>query len=145
MSAMIGTKIYPRKRRTYFFLATYAILAFIGGVLAVQPVIRNQDPPAAAGFVLIFGAGMFVVTLLKSRRPQVSVFQDFLALDQTRTKQLVRYRNISSVSRPDRMRIVVTLREEGVKQDVTIWLKELDPAEVDALYDFLQNRRWKGN
>lgn len=107
--------------------------------------MRGQNPPAAAGFMLIFGAGMFFLTLSKSRKPQVSIYQDFLELSQTRKKQLIRYRNLTGVTRPDKMKIVVTLREDGEKKEIPIWLKDLDAADIEKLYDFLLNKGWKGN
>jgi hypothetical protein len=122
----------------------YAVLALAGAALIVQSVARDEKPSNAAGFMLIFGAGMSIMTLVKSRRPQVEVHEDFLTLNQARTTQLVRYRDIATVSRPDRNRLVVTLREDNGRRDVTIWLKELDMADVEKLADFLSQMRRKG-
>jgi hypothetical protein len=79
----------------------YALLALAGGALMVQSVARDEKLNAA-GFMVIFGAGMAIMTLVKSRRPQVEVNEDFLTLNQSRAQQLVRYRNISAVTRPDK-------------------------------------------
>ena len=141
---MIGTKLYTKKSRVYFFLLMYGILALAGGALVVESVTRGEKLSNAAGFMVIFGAGMFIMTLVKSRRPQVAVHEDFLSLNQSRVTQLVRYRNIVTVSRPDRNRLIVTLREDGVRKDVTIWLRELDKADGDKLADFLSQMRRKG-
>jgi hypothetical protein len=92
--------------------------------------------------MLIFGAGMFFLTIAKVMRPQVSVFQDFLELRQSRTPQLVRFRNITAVSRPDTKRLVITLREDNAKKEVTVWLKDLDDADVLRLEEFLRNKGW---
>jgi hypothetical protein len=99
---MIGAKLYTKKSRIYFFLLMYALLALAGGALVVQSI----------------------VTLVKSRRPQVEVNEDFLTLKQASTPQLVRYRHIETVTRPDKNRLSVTLYEDGVRKDVTIWLRE---------------------
>ena len=142
---MIGTKVYRKRSQVYFFLAMYGILASAGGSLMAQAIVRGQSVTAAAGFMVIFGAGMFTLTLLKSRKPQISVFEDFLELNQSRTKQLVRYRNITAVSQPDKNRLVVTLREDDGKKDAIIYLKELDPSDVEKLSEFLRQKRGKGH
>jgi len=140
---MIGTKLYTEKSRVYFFLLMYGILALAGGTLVVQSIARDEKLSNAAGFMVIFGAGMFIMTLVKSRRPEVAVYEDFLTLNQSRTPQLVRYRNIVTVSRPDKNRLIVTLREDDVRNDVTIWLRELDKTDGDKLADFLSQMRGK--
>lgn len=141
---MTGTKIYPKKSGVYFFLIMYGILTGMGGFMIAQAISRNQGPSGAAGFMVIFGVGMFILTLVKAGRPQVVLLQDFLELRQSRNLQLVRYRNIVGVTRPDRNRIDVTLREENAKKVVTIWLKELDPADVERLAEFLAAKVRKG-
>lgn len=141
---MTGTKIYQKKSQTYFFLVMYGILSLGGVALIYQAVMRNQAASNAAGFMIIFGLGMFVLTLVKSRRPQIYIREDFLELNQSRAKELVRYRNITKVSRPDKNRLVITLREDKWKKDVVVWLKELDPADVGRLYEFLESKSSKG-
>lgn len=140
---MIGTKIYTRKSRVYFFLLMYAILALAGGALMVQSVARDEKLSNAAGFMVIFGAGMAIMTLIKNRRPQVEVNEEFLTLKQSGIPQILRYRNLAGISRPDKSRLVVTLYEDGVRKDVTIWIRELDKADVDKLADFLSEMRRK--
>lgn len=142
---MIGTKIYQKRSQVYFFLAMYGILSVAGGSLMAKAVVSGQSVTGAAGFMVVFGAGMFILTLLKSRKPQISIFEDFLELNQSRKKQLVRYRNITALSQPDKNRLVVTLREEGRKNEVTIWLKDLDPSDVENLSGFLTQKRGKGH
>lgn len=141
---MIGTKLYQKKSQVYFFLAMYGILSAAGIFLTAQSLKLGQTPSNAAGFMLVFGVGMLILTLVKSRKAQVSVYEEFLELDQSRSKQLLRYRNISAVSRPDKKRLVVTLREDGIKKDIVIWLKELDPADIDKLAEFLNMKKGKG-
>jgi hypothetical protein len=140
---VIGTKLYPKKSRFYFLLIMYGVLAIAGGILVYRSISQKQNLPGAAGFMVIFGAGMFFLTLAKMMRPQVSVFQDFLELKQTRATQLVRFRNITGVSRPDKNRLVITLREDNTKKEMTIWLKDLAEPDVLQLEDFLRNKGWK--
>jgi len=134
---MTGTKIYQKKSQTHFFLVMYGILSLAGFALIVQSVMRNQIASNAAGFMIIFGVGMFILTIVKSRKPRVSISEDFLELNQSRTKLIVRYRHITKVSRPDRNRLVITLREDNWKKDVVIWLKELETADIEKLSEFL--------
>ena len=141
---MVGARLYQKKSQVYFFLLMYGILALAGGGLAARSFMLGEGASNAAGFMLIFGIGMFILTFMKGRRPQVSVFEDFLELTQSRAKQLVRYRNVTSVSRPDRKRLVVTLREDDGRKDIVIWLRELDPADVEKLEDFLRQRKGRG-
>jgi len=142
---MIGTKIYQKRSQVYFFLAVYGILAIAGGSVMTLAIVRGQSVTGAAGFMVIFGAGMFILTLLKSRRPQISICGDFLELNQSRAKQLVRYRNIAAVSQPDKNRLVVALREDNGKKDVVIYLKELEPSDIERLGEFLRQKRGKGH
>jgi len=119
-------------------------MAVIGFVLIAQAVMRNQTASNAAGFMIIFGVGMFILTLVKSRKPQVYLCEDFLELNQSRTKQVVRYRNITKVSRPDKNRLVLSLWEDGSKKEAVIWLKELDAADIEKVSDFLAAKSMKG-
>ena len=141
---MVGTKIYQKKPQAYFFLVMYGLMAILGSVLIAQAVMRNQTASNAAGFMIIFGGGMFILTLIKSRRPQVYLCEDFLELHQSRKKQIVRYRNITKVSRPDRNRLVLSLWEDGTRKEAVIWLKELAPADVEKVSDFLAAKSMKG-
>jgi len=138
---MIGTKLYTKKKRVYLFLVLYAILTAIGVLLSAQAFSRTEPLSGSVGFMVIFGAGMFILTLVNSRQPQVTVHADFLEVKQSRTKQLLRYRNIVKIGRPDKNRLVVTLREDGDRKEMTIWLKELEETEIDKLTDFLNQEK----
>lgn len=138
---MIGTKLYTKRGQVYLFLALYALLAAAGGLLVAQSISRNETPSGASGFMVIFGAGMCIMTLIKSRQPQVSVHADFLELHQSRAKQLIRYRNIVNIARPDKKRLVVTLYESGSRKEITVWTKELEPGEIDRLEQFLSEEK----
>ncbi len=141
---MIGTKIYQKTSQALFFLVMYGVLALGGIALIVQAVMKNQTATNAAGFMIIFGLGMFILTLVKSRRPQIHIREDFLELNQSREKQLVRYRNIVKVARPDKNRLVITLREDNWKKEVVVWLKELEPHDSDRLAAFLETKCGRG-
>ena len=141
---MIGTKLYQRKSQARFFLAMYVLLALAGGGLATLSIRSGQDVSGASGFMMIFGLGMAINTLIKSRKAQVSVHDEHLEVNQSRTPRTVRYRDMTGISRPDRNRLVITHRGERGERNEVIWLKELDPAEVGRLYDFLTKRRGKG-
>ena len=141
---MVGTKLYTKKSLVYVHLFLYGVLALAGGVFLGQAVSRGEKPSGMLGFVVVFGMGMFVMTLVKSRRPQVAVYKDFVELRQSRMPQLVRYRNLVAVSRPDQKRLVLTLHEDNDRKFVTVWLKELSKSDSDLLADFLANNRGKG-
>ena len=127
----------------YLFLLLYVILAIVGGFLSAQSFSRNEPLSASVGFMVIFGAGMCIMTLIKSRQPQVSVHKDFLEVLQSRTKQLIRYRNIISITRPDKKRLVITLHEDRSRKDATIWLRELEESDIDKLAEFLSQEKGK--
>lgn len=93
--------------------------------------------------MLVFGAGMFILTLIKSRKPLVLVFEDFMEVRQSRKPDLVRYRNIISVSRKGKDRLVITLREDGSRREVTVWLKELEITDIERLDVFLSGKGFK--
>lgn len=140
---MIGESLYSRKSRLYAFLALQAALAIAGGFFAFLAIQRGAKPGNTEGFMMVFGAGMFIVTLLKGRKPQVVLREDFIEVNQSRKVQLVRYRNIVSVNQPDSNRLVVTLREDGERKNVTLWLRDLEKSDGDRLADFLLTRKWK--
>ena len=140
---MVGARLYQKKSQARFFLAMYGLLALAGCVLAALAVRSNQNVPGAAGFMIVFGLGMAVSALIRSRKAQVSVHEDFVEVHQSRTPRTVRYRNMTAVSRPDKNRLVVTLREDGGTRNEVVWLKQLDPIEVDKLHDFLVKARGK--
>jgi hypothetical protein len=142
-SIVSGTKLYPAKGRNYLFLALYAILAAAGSVIIAQSLSRNENPSGTSGFMVIFGVGMFILILLKSRKPQVSLYEEYLELNQSRKPIYIYYKKIVSVSRPDKNRLVVKLWEEGVRKDVTIWLKELDKADIERLEAALSEKSRK--
>lgn len=138
---MIGKKLYARRDRVYIFLVLYAILAVAGGLVIAQSFSRSEPPSGTSGFLVIFGAGMCILTLIKSRQAQVSVHKDFLELHQSHTKQLIRYRNIVNIVRPDKKRLVVTLYEDRSRKEVLIWTKDLEESEIDQLADFLSQEK----
>ena len=140
---MIGTKLYQKKSQASFFFAMYGMLALAGGALAVHSVRSGKSVSGVAGFMIVFGLGMAVNTLIRSRKAQVAVHEDFIEVNQSRTPRTLRYRNMTAVSRPDKNRLVVTLREDGGVKNEVVWLKELDPVEVDKLHDFLVQARGK--
>jgi len=142
---MIGARLYQRKSQAYFFVTMYGLLALVGGGMAALSVRNKQSVPGAAGFMVVFGLGMAALSLVKSRKAQVSVHEDFLEVNQSRAVRSLRYRNMTAVSRRDKNRLLVTLRENGVVKNEVIWLKELDPVDVGKLHDFLKIRRGKGN
>lgn len=141
---MVGTRLYMKKSLVYFHLLMYGLLALSGGFLLGKAFSRGEKASGVLGFVVAFGIGMFVMTLVKSRRPQVAVHKDFMELRQSRMPQMVRYRNLVAVSRPDQKRLVLTLHEDNERKYVTVWLKELSRPDVDLLEDFLVKSRGKG-
>lgn len=141
---MIGTKLHQKKSQAYVLLSLYGLLAVTGGVLAALSISNGQNVSGAAGFMVIFGLGMAVNTLIRSRKAQVSVYEDFLEIDQSRTVRTLRYRNITGVSRPDKRRMIITLREDGAIRNEVVWLNDLEPADVERLGAFLAKAKGKG-
>ena len=141
---MIGTKLYQKKSRAYAFSAMYGLLAIVGSSMATISIRNKQNVSGAVGFMIVFGLGMAVNTLIKSRKAQVSVYEEFLDVNQSRTVRSLRYRNMTGVSRPDKNRLIITLREDGAVKNEVIWLKELEPVEAQMLHDFLKERKGKG-
>jgi hypothetical protein len=141
---MIGTKLYQKKSQAYLFIALYGLLAIVGSSMATMSVQNKQNVSGAVGFMIVFGLGMAVNTLIKSRKAQVSVHEEFLDVNQSRTVKSLRYRNMTGVSRPDKNRLIITLREDGAVKNEVIWTKELEPAEVELLYGFLTKSKGKG-
>lgn len=141
---MIGTKLYQKKSQAHLFIALYGLLAVVGSSMATLAIRNQKNVSGAVGFMIVFGLGMAVNALIKSRKAQVSVHEEFLEVNQSRTPRTLRYRTMTAVSRPDKNRILVTLREDGAIKNEVIWTKELDPLEAGELYDFLTKKRGKG-
>ena len=141
---MIGTKLYQKKSQAYLFIALYGLLAVVGSSMATLSIRNKQNVSGAVGFMIVFGLGMAINAMIKSRRAQVSVHEEFLDVNQSRTVKSLRYRNMTGVSRPDKNRLIVTLREDGAVKNEVIWTKELEPVEVEMLYDFLTKQEREG-
>lgn len=141
---MIGMKLYQKKSQAYLFIALYGLLAVVGSSLATLSIQKQQNVSGAVGFMIVFGLGMAVNALIKSRRAQVAVHEEFLDVNQSRVVKTLRYRNMTGVSRPDKNRLIVTLREDGAVKNEVIWTKEFEPAEVELLYGFLTRSKGKG-
>lgn len=141
---MIGTKLYQKQSQAYFFIAMYVLLALVGCGMAALSMRNRQNVSGVVGFMIVFGLGMAVNALVKSRRIQVAVHEEFLDVNQSRAVRSLRYRNMTGVSRPDKNRLVITLREDGTVKNEVIWLKELEPIEAQKLHDFLKDRKGKG-
>jgi hypothetical protein len=77
---------------------------------------------------------MFVMTLIRSRRPQVAAYKDFMELRQYQMRQLVPYRNLVAVSRPDQKRLALALREDRIGGTDRL-AKELSRSDSDLLAD----------
>lgn len=142
--AMTGTRLYQKKSQAYLFISLYGLLAIMGSSMATLAIRNQQNVSGAVGFMIVFGLGMAVNALIKSRKAQVAVHEEFLDVNQSRTPRSLRYRNMTGVSRPDKNRLIVTLREGGAVKNEVIWTKELDPAEVELLYAFLTKSKGKG-
>ena len=141
---MIGTKLYQKKSQVYLFLTLYGLLALVGCGMAALSIRNKQNVSGGVGFMIVFGLGMAVNTLIKSRKAQVSVYEDFIEVDQSRTPRTLRYRDMTGVSKPNKNRLVITFREAGATKNEVIWTKELDPIDVGRLYDFLTKSKGKG-
>ena len=141
---MIGMKLYQKKSQAYLFIAMYGLLAIIGSSLATLSIRKQQNVSGVVGFMIVFGLGMAINTLVKSRKAQVAVHEDFMEVDQSRSPRTLRYRNMTAVSRPDKNRLVITFREAGTTKNEVIWTKELDPVDVGKLYEFLTKSKGKG-
>lgn len=141
---MIGAKLYQKKLQAYLFIGLYGVLAIVGSTMATLSIGNKQNVSGAVGFMIVFGFGMAVNALIKSRRAQVSVHEEFMDVNQSRTVRSLRYRNMTGVSRPDKNRLIITLREDGAVKNEVIWLKELEPVDIQNLHDFLTRRKGKG-
>ncbi len=140
---MVGSRLYQNRKRVLFFLITYGLLGVLGVGLIMFSLIQGHELSGAEGFMLVFGAGMFLVTLFKSKKPVVLVYDEVLELKQTNKAEYVRFRNISAVRRPADDRLVLTVRDGHDKKDVTIWLKYLNSDDAERLADFLIQKKWK--
>jgi len=140
---MIGTKIYQKKTTVFFFLAAYGILTAIGISILAVGLSRGQNASGTAGFMTIFGAGMFIRTWLKSKKPFILILDEQIELNQLNKPEYIRYKNISNVDRPDDKRLVLSVRDGHQIKKVTIWLKNLEHSDAVALTDFVVKKRWK--
>lgn len=140
---MIGSKLYQKKERLYLFLALYGILAILGVIFSLMMAIRNQDPSAGAGFMIVFGAGMCAATYIRSRKPVVVVQEEQLELNQTNKPEYVRYKDITSVEQRGTGQIVLKVRDGHTPRMVIIYSKYLETQEAERLAVFLKKKGWK--
>ena len=139
----IGAKLYQKRSRVRFFLITYAVLAAIGAALIILALLQEQSAPGVAGFTLSFGAGMTILTWIKSRRPQITVRDEHLELHQQNKPVIVRYKSISNVTHAKDGRLVLAIREGHDIKNITVWLKMLEDADAEHLVNFCKNKGWK--
>ena len=140
---MIGSKLYQKKERLYLFLALYAILALLGVVYSIVIIMRNQAIPGAAGFMIVFGAGMCIQTYLKGRKPVVVIEGERLELNQTNRPEYVRYKDITGVEQRDGGQIVLMIRDGHTPRKVIIYGKYLEKKDAEQLAVFLSKKGWK--
>ncbi|NTW58321.1 MAG: hypothetical protein HGA43_04055 [Nitrospirae bacterium] len=140
---MIGTKLYQKKERLYLFLALYGILAMLGTAYSIVMVTRGQDPSGAAGFMIVFGAGMCIRTYVRGRKPVVEVQEERLELNQTNRTEYIRYKDITSVERRDAGQIVLKVRDGHTPRKVIIYGKYLEKKNAEQLAAFLGKKGWK--
>jgi len=140
---MIGSKLYQKKERLYLLLALYGVLALLGAAYSVVMVMREQDPSAGAGFMIVFGVGMCIQTYLKSRKPFVVVEEERLELNQTNKPEYVRYKDITSVEHDAAGQTVLKVRDGHKPRKVLIYSKYLEKKDAELLATFLQKKGWK--
>jgi hypothetical protein len=140
---MIGSKLYQKKERFYLFLVLYGVLAVLGIIYSLMMAIRNQDPSAGAGFMIVFGAGMCIRTFLKGRKPVVVVQEERLELNQTNRPEYVRYKDITSVEQRGTGQIVLKVRDGHTPRAVIIYGQYMEKKDAEQLAVFLKKKRWK--
>ena len=140
---MIGTKMYQKKERTYLFLGLYGILALLGIIYSIVMITRDQNPPSAAGFMVVFGVGMCIQTYLKSRKPFVVVQEERIELNQTNRPEYVRYKDITGVEQRKGGQIVLKVRDGHTPRMVIIYGKFLEEKDAEQLFKFLDKKGWK--
>jgi hypothetical protein len=140
---MIGMKFYQKKERTYLFLALYGILALLGIAFSAVVISRGQNPPAAAGFMFVFGLGMCIQTYLRSRKPFVVIQEERLELNQTNKPEHVRYKDITGVEQRNAGQIVLKVRDGHKPRMVIIYSKFLEKKDAEQLAEFLVKKGWK--
>ena len=140
---MIGSKLYQKKQRLYLFIALYGILAVLGIAYSIVMVMRDQDPSGAAGFMVIFGAGMAILTWVKGRKPLVALYDDRLELNQTNRTEDVRYKDITGVEQNDAGQLVLKVRSGHTPKVTIIYSKYLEEKDAEQLAAFLMKKGWK--
>ena len=140
---MIGSKLYQKKERLYLLLGLYGILAVLGLSYSIMVAMRNQDPSAGAGFMIVFGAGMCIATYIRSRKPVVIVQEERLELNQTNRPEHVRYKDITNVEQRGKEQIVLSVRDGHTPRKVIIYGTYLEKKEAEQLWVFLKKKEWK--
>lgn len=140
---MIGTKLYSRRSRVKLFVILYGILGVGGLVMASLFAGQGQEVPAAAGFMIVFGFGMTLLTWSKGRKPLVVVHEEYVELNFQRRPQFIVFKSISTVTEAKDGQLVVAVRDGHDLKKVTVWMKELETADGERLAEFLQKKGWK--
>jgi hypothetical protein len=137
------TEYFGSRRRARLNLYLYGFLALLGGAYAAQDMVRGENPPGTAGFMVVFGAGMFIRTFLRSRQPVVTLRDDLMEVRQRMRQEDVPFRSITTVEQPEASRLVVKYRQGGETRTLTLWLSLLDPRDGEMLTEFLRGRKWR--
>jgi hypothetical protein len=140
---MIGRKLYQKKERMYLFLSLYGILAILGIAFSIVMITRKENPPAGAGFMVVFGIGMCIQTYMRSRKPFVVVQEERLELNQTNRPEYVRYKDITGVEQRNAGQIALKVRDGHKPRMVIIYGKYLEKKDAEELAAFLEKKGWK--
>lgn len=141
---MIGSRLSARGSKTRLLVVLYGVLGLGGLGMAALFIGRGQEVPTGAGFMIVFGLGMSWLTWTKARKPLIVVRDEYIELAFRRRAEFIIYKKISTITRTNDGRLIVSVRDGHDVKNITIWLRELEPADADRLAAWLQNKEWKG-
>lgn len=140
---MTGTKLFEKRIRVLLFTLLYGGLAVAGLVFIGLEILKGRPLSGPAGFMAVFGIGMTVRTVLRSRRPLVVLHTDRIEINQTNTPEHVRYKDIIAVDQPDGKQLVLKVRDGHADKKTTIRLTLLEKNDSERLAVFMTSRGWK--
>lgn len=140
---MIGSKLYQKKKRLYLLIGLYGGLAVLGMAYSLLVAMRNQDPSTGAGFMIVFGVGMCIMTYIRGRKPVVVVEAERLELNQTNRPEHVRYKDITNVEQRGKGQIVISVRDGHTPRKVIIYGQYMENKDAEQLAVFLKKKGWK--
>ena len=138
---MVGASLLQRKALVQQWLwVSWGVI--VAGLVLLVIVLMSDDARADIKIIIfpVVGISLLIQTILRSKKPIVIIHKDHVESSFPRL-ELVRYRDIQKVERPDHRRLILVARtNDGDARKITIHLDTLEKDQGEQLAAFLSSK-----